>query len=118
MRRASRLQAMKTHEHRIADRQDRLYEADLEATVDALFRRCPTLCGFSVCDAEVLARNRGGLQRKTALFVTEVSVFPMRDLQAPAELGEEIVATLAELLEECPETCDLMRDRTFARTLQ
>ena len=94
-----------------------MFEADLEATVDALFRRCPTLCGFSVRDASDLPRNRSTLQHASELFVTEVSVYPMRDLYPPAELSLEIVATLAELLDECPEAGALLRDRTFARML-
>jgi len=106
---------MKTQEHRVQERRYRMFEADLEATVDALFRRCPTLCGFSVRDAADLPRNRSSLQHGNELFVTEVSVFPMRDLYAPAELSLEIVATLAELLDECPEAGALLRDRTFAR---
>jgi len=108
---------MKTQSHRIEERRYRLFNADLEASISALFRRCPTLCGFAVRDAADLARNRGGPRRRTELFVTEVSVYPMRDLHPPAELGQEIVATLAELLEECPEACSLLRDRTFARVL-
>jgi hypothetical protein len=106
---------MKTQEHRVQERRYRMFEADLEATVDALFRRCPTLCGFSVRDAADLPRYRSTLERGNELFVTEVSVFPMRDMHVPAELSLEIVATLAELLDECPEAGALLRDRTFAR---
>ena len=106
---------MKTQEHRSQERRYRMFEADLEATVDALFRRCPTLCGFSVCEAADLPRTRSTAQHGKELFVTEISVFPMRDLYPPAELSLEIVSTLAELLDECPEAGVLMCDRTFAR---
>jgi len=106
---------MKTQEHRVEERRYRMFEADLEATVDALFRRCPALCGFSVRDAADLPRNRSTLQHGNELFVTEVSVYPMRDLNVPPELCLEIVSTLAELLDECPEVGALLRDRTFAR---
>ena len=58
---------MKTQEHRIEDLQRSRFEADLEASINALFCRCPALCGF---------------------FVTE---------------------------DECPEACELLRERTFAR---
>jgi hypothetical protein len=34
--------------HRIEERQRNRYEANLGALSDALFRRCPALCGFSV----------------------------------------------------------------------
>src|SRR5688500_13782904 len=42
---------MKTQQHRIEDLQRRRFEADLKASINALFRRCPTLCGFTVRDA-------------------------------------------------------------------
>jgi hypothetical protein len=49
------------------------------------------------------------------LFVTEVSVYPLSGPAAPGELCGEIVAALVELLDECPEACELLRERTFAR---
>lgn len=39
---------MKTQEHRNEDLQHSRYEADLGASIDALFFRCPTLHGFAV----------------------------------------------------------------------
>ena len=108
---------MKTQQHRIEELQHRRLEADLDATLNALFRRCPTLCGFSVRDAAELSPAPLALQHRSELFVTEVSVYPMRDLHPPAELCDEIVATLAELMDECPEACALLCDRTFARVL-
>ena len=106
---------MKTQEHRIEELQYRRFEADLEATIDALFCHYPTLCGFSVRDAANLSRDRLALRPGSELFVTEVSVYPLRDLKAPWELCNEIVAALAMLIDECPEVCELMRERTFAR---
>ena len=79
-------------------------ELDLESTLDALFRRCPTLCGFSVRDVG-------------RLVVTEVSVYPFHDLHAPPELCHEIVAALADLIDESPEVGELLSERTFARVL-
>jgi hypothetical protein len=94
---------MKTQEHRIEDPQRSRFEADLEARINALFRRCPTLCGFIV-------RSHVG-----QLFVAGVSVHPLIGLKAPRELYEEIMATLDELIDECPEAGELLRERTFAR---
>jgi hypothetical protein len=42
------------------------FEADLEAGIGALFRRCPTLCGFTVQKAA------------SELFIAELSVYPKR----------------------------------------
>ena len=95
---------MKALAHRIEELRQRRFEANLEGTIKALFRRCPTLCGFSVRDAGML-------------LVAEVSVFPLRDLYAPAELCDEITAVLVALIDECPEIRELLRERTFARVL-
>jgi hypothetical protein len=80
-------------------------QADLAERLAALFRRRPTLCGFSVHDPLVLP------------FVTELCIYPPSGLAAPVELYREVVATLAQLVEEFPETTELLRGRTFARTL-
>jgi hypothetical protein len=106
---------MKTQEHRVEDLQHGRFEADLEASINALFCRCPTLCGFSVRDAANLSRDRLARQHVSELFVTEVSVYPWSGLEAPGELCNEIVAALVELIDERPEVCELLRERTFAR---
>jgi len=80
-------------------------EADLAGRLRALFRRRPTLCGFSVQDASSVP------------CVTEVSVYPAGGPAAPVELCFEVLATLAELMDECPEAGELLRGRTFARVL-
>jgi hypothetical protein len=106
---------MKAQEHRIEDLQHSRFEADLEAGINALFCRWPTLCGFSVRDTANLSRDGLPLRHVSALMVTEVSVYPLIDLEAPWELCHEIVATLVELIDECPEASKLLRERTFAR---
>ena len=106
---------MKAQEHRIEDLQHRRFEADLEAGINALFCRCPTLCGFAVRDAANLARDRIALQHVSELFVTEVSVYPLSGLEASAELCNEIVTVLIDLIDERPEAFALLRERAFAR---
>ncbi len=108
---------MKPQEHRIEDLQRRRFEADLETTIAALFRRCPTLCGFSVRSAHVVEDGLP-LQHATALFVTDVSDYPWSGLLAPAELHHEIVMALAELADTSPGACELLRERSFARVFQ
>lgn len=106
---------MKTQEHRIEDLQRSRFEADLEASINALFCRCPALCGFTVRDAANRSRDGLPLQHVSELFVSEVSVYPLGDPAAPGELCGEIVAALVELLDECPQARELLRERTFAR---
>lgn len=106
---------MKAQQPGIEDLQHNRVEADLGASVKALFRRCPTLCGFSVRGAASPSRDGFTLQHGSELFVTEVSVYPLSGLQAPGEICHEIVAALVALVDECPDARELLRERTFAR---
>jgi hypothetical protein len=106
---------MKAQEHRRAERQQSRFEADLEGAVGTLFRRWPVLCGFAVRERLLPAPDRHAAARASELFVTEISVYPQRDLNPPQALCSDIVSALATLLDECPEVCELLRGRTFAR---
>ena len=76
-------------------------EQRLAASVNALFCRCPALCGFAV-------------EHHAELFVSEVTIHPPG--AAPHhELCGVIVEALAELIEEFPEAGELVHRRTFAR---
>ncbi len=77
-------------------------QADLAARVDGLFRRCPSLCGFSL-DGE--------------LFVAELACHPPLDGQRAAMVADEIAHALSELVDEEPDAAELIRGRTFARSL-
>jgi len=76
-------------------------EKRLEASVNALFRLCPALYGFTV-------------EHQTKLFISDVTIHPAG--AAPQrEVRGAIMAALAALIEECPEAGELLRERTFAR---
>jgi hypothetical protein len=77
-------------------------QADLAASVAALFRRCPPLCGFSL-DGE--------------LCVEQVASHPALDRRGAAVIAQELVRALSELVDEEPEAAELIRGRTFARAL-
>jgi hypothetical protein len=79
-----------------------VFEADLEAGIGALFRRHPSLCGFTVQDV-------------SELYLSELSVYPSHGLEARDYLQRDILKTLAQLVDESPETRGLLRERTFAR---
>jgi hypothetical protein len=108
---------MKTQEHRNEDLQHSRYEADLGASINALFLRCPTLRGFAVRGAARLSRDGFALQRASGLFVTDVSIYPLCGLDTAVTFCDEIVAALTELIDECPEARELLQERTFARVL-
>ncbi len=107
---------MTTQAQRSVDRVQSRFAADLEARIGALFRRWPTLCGFSVRDAASLLREGVDVRHAGDVFVTEVSVYPAIDLEAPGEISNEIAVVIDGLLAECPGDCSLIRERTFART--
>jgi len=77
----------------------------LEHQVESLFARCPELCGFSV------------RSENDELFVSDVGIAPRLSAQQYGEIFQDIARTLADLLEDEPEAEELLRGRTFARTL-
>lgn len=77
----------------------------VEQRLQLLFSRCPELSGFSV---------RG---EDDELFVSDVGIAPRLSAEHYGEIYQYIALTLSELLEERPEACELLRGRTFARTL-
>ena len=78
---------------------------DLEAQLESLFERCPDLWGFSVQDKD------------NELFVSDVGITPRLSAEQYGDIYEDITKTLAALLAERPEVCELLRARTFARVL-
>ena len=88
--------------------------ADVSAQIDALFDRCPELCGFSV-QKKVLAE--GSPTGEEELFVTAISICPRLSKEQYTEIFEQISSTLTELMGERPEAAALLQGRTFARTL-
>ena len=87
---------MRTHETQA--------QADLQALVASLFQRFPALVGFSIDEAS-----------RPDLRFSHVVTFP--GYIAPTELMNEIAVPLLELLEEEPDARELLRGRTFARSL-
>ena len=77
-------------------------EARLEALVETIFRRWPGLVGFSVEDAG-------------ELVLTEMETQPWS--VQPYELVGEVSVALLDFVDEDPTALELLRGRTFARTL-
>jgi hypothetical protein len=78
-------------------------EAIVQSRVSALFRRMPLLAGFHVTDDMALV---------------EIEFDRMPGFNPTEELYEEIAGALLEAVEERAEALQLLRNRTFARTLQ
>lgn len=105
---------MKTMLRVESDRVWHAADADVAAQIDALFRRCPELCGFSV-QAKIFADGRP--QGEEELFVTAICIAPRLGKEQYADIFEQIAATLTGLISERPETQVLLQGRTFARTV-
>ena len=91
--------------------------AGIEAKIEALFERCPALCGFSVRDPADLPDSCTRSAAGTDLFVTDIGISPRLGADQYGEIFNEIFSTLTELLAEEPEAAEMLRGRTFARTL-
>lgn len=108
---------MKTLELRAGSPDRGLVQADVEARMRGLFARCPTLCGFSVQDRACPPANAGGPIPDAELYITEIGIYPKLDTAQYGELYDEITLTIADLVQGQPDACELLRGRTFARTL-
>ena len=91
-------------------------EADIAAKMRTLFRRCPTLCGFSVRDSLPKDIDQSPIA-DADLFVTEIDTFPRLDNDPHGEIYDEIVLVISDLVYEQPHACNFLRGRTFARTV-
>lgn len=79
-------------------------DIEVAATVNEIFRRLPSLVGFSVQEV---------LERELVLAEVETDLRPARS----HELFAEIMAALLDLVDEEPAARELLVGRTFARTL-
>jgi hypothetical protein len=108
---------MKTQEDGDEDLEQSRYEADLGASIHALFARCPRLHGFAVRPAGQRSGDGFALPPAGELFVTDVSIYPSCDENMAVKHFSEIAASLARLIDEHPEAGELLRERTFARVV-
>lgn len=78
---------------------------DLAVQLESLFMRCPALAGFAVRAED------------DELLLTDVGISPQFGAEQHDEILERIATALSELLDERPEAAELLRGRTFTRTL-
>jgi hypothetical protein len=90
---------------------------DLSTKIEALFDRCPALCGFSVRDPADIPDSCTRSDTGGDLFVTDIGISPRLGADQYGEIFNEIFSTLSEVLAEEPEAGEKLRGRTFARTL-
>jgi len=91
---------------------------DIQAQIDALFVRCPMLCGFSIQDRAMLPHQLDDRAIPDAdLFITEIGIYPKLGDDLQSEIFEEITLLISDLVYEQPMAYNVLRGRTFARIL-
>ena len=90
---------------------------DLAARLDELWGRYPALSGFSVRGVEALPEPLRETVLENALVVSEVGVDPILGREYTERVSDEIAVVLLDFVRERPEAADLLRDRTFARSV-
>ena len=92
-------------------------EADLAMQVKALFVACPNLCGFVVEDLSGLHGDADPHDEEDRFVITQVSFGIPFNPDESRQVCALIVSLVAELVAAQPEAHELLRGRTFARTL-
>jgi hypothetical protein len=92
-------------------------EEDLAARLDAIFDRCPQLHGFTVQDSSALPEELRSLALEKELVVTDIGVYPFINAEQCEAIYNEIAVALLDFMFERPNAKDLLRGRTFVRTL-
>ncbi len=87
------------------------------ASIESLFSRYPALSGFSVRGLDDVPDNCSRSGDDSELFVSDIGISPFLTTEQYGEIFEQIASTLSDLLAEQPEATELLRGRTFARTL-
>jgi len=87
------------------------------ALIESLFQRYPALTGFSVRGLDEVPDNCARSGDEDELFVSDIGILPSLSTEQYGEIFQEIATTLSDLIAEQPEAGELLRGRTFARTL-
>jgi hypothetical protein len=90
---------------------------ELPEPIEALFARCPALCGFSVRGIEELPDHCVRGDSEGEVFVDDIGVLPVLNREQLDQVLREIAGALAELMAEEPEAGAALRGRTFARVV-
>jgi hypothetical protein len=92
-------------------------EEDLAARLESIFDRCPQLHGFTVQDSSALPEELRSLALERELVVTDIGVFPFINAEQCEAIYNEIAVALLDFIFERPSAKDVLRGRTFVRTL-
>ncbi len=107
---------METMPSQNLDPQLRRIEADVFSRMAVIFRRCQFLVGFTLQDSAELPDDVD-MSGEGGLFVSDIQFSRRVSEDEDDEICQYINKTVAELVAERTEAANLLRDRTFARTL-
>jgi hypothetical protein len=92
-------------------------EDDLAARLENIFDRCPQLHGFTVQDSSALPEELRSAALERELVVTDIGVFPFINAEQCEVIYNEIAVALLDFMYERPSAREVLRGRTFVRTL-
>ena len=92
-------------------------EEDLAARLESIFDRCPQLHGFTIQDSSALPDELRSLALERELVVTDIGVYPFINAEQCEAIYNEIAVALLDFIYERPSAKDVLRGRTFVRTL-
>ena len=92
-------------------------EEDLATRIVAIFERCPQLFGFTVQDSTALPEELRSMALERELVVSDIGVYPFLNAEQCEQIYNEIAVVLLDFLLERPGGKDMLRGRTFVRTL-
>jgi hypothetical protein len=88
---------------------------DVSKRIAELFVDLPMLTGFSVQERATLSRDRNNAPLAGELCVADLSVEAWPGFQAGPAVWNTVAQVLLELLDEHPESYEVLRGQTFAR---
>jgi hypothetical protein len=92
-------------------------EEDLAGRIGTIFERCPALYGFTVQDCSALPEEFRTLALERELIVTDIGVYPYVNAEQCESIYNEIAVALLDFMFERPSAKEVLRGRTFVRTL-
>ena len=85
--------------------------------IGAIFERCPQLFGFTVQDSSSLPEELRSIALERELVVSDIGVYPYLNADQCEQIYNEIAVALLDFMFERPAAKDVLRGRTFVRTL-
>jgi hypothetical protein len=92
-------------------------EENIATEIKTLFDRFPDLAGFSVVDRSGLPDDIDPSGRENQLFIGDIGFCPPVSDREHGNACNRICDVLSDIVSERPEAFDMLRGRTFSRTL-